>query len=72
MVTGDNNNTTSSTVKDKGVDDINGGLNGTNGGEDGSGDGISTAREDIVINPATNRIIYSGEVMEGRINIVDQ
>jgi len=63
-------NTTSPNVKDKGEDKFNGGLNGTNGGE-GSGGGISTAREDIVINPATNKINYYGEAMEGRINVVD-
>jgi len=66
----DNTNTTSSNVKDKGEDNSNGGLNSTNGGE-GSGGGILTAWEDIVINPATNRIIYYGEAMEGRINVVD-
>ena len=64
-VTGDDN-TTSSNVKDNGEDNINGGLKGTNGGEGGGG-GISTAREDIVINPATNRINYYGEA----INVVD-
>jgi len=69
LATGDDN-TTSSNVKDKGEGNVNGGLNGTNRGE-GSGGGISTAREDIVINPATNRINYCGETTEGRINGVD-
>jgi len=68
LVTGDDN-TTSSSGKDRGEGNINGGLNGTDGGE-GNGGGISTAREDIVINPATNRINYYGEAMEGRINVV--
>jgi len=69
LATGDDN-TTSSNVNDKGEGNVNGGLNGTNRGE-GSGGGISTAREDIVINPATNRINYCGEATEGRINVVD-
>jgi len=69
LLTGDNN-TTSSNVKDKEEDNVNGGLNGTKGGE-GSGGGISTAREEIVINSATNSINYYGEAMESRINVVD-
>jgi len=68
LVTGDDN-TMSSNIKDKGEGNANGGLNGTNGGES-SGGGILTAREDIVINPATNRINYYGEAMDGRINVV--
>ena len=70
MVAGDDN-TTSSNVRDKGEDNSNGELNGSNGGE-GSGGDTSTARKDVVINPATNQIIYYGEVMEGRINGVDR
>jgi len=69
LVTGDDN-TTSSNVKDRGEGNINGGLNGTGGGE-GSGGGISTARENMVINPATHRTNYYGEAMGGRINVVD-
>jgi len=68
LVTCDDN-TTSSNVEDRGEGNINDGLNGTDGGE-GSGGGISTAREDIVSNPATNKINYYGEAMEGRINVV--
>jgi len=62
LVTNDNN-TTSSNVKDKGEDNVNGGLNGTNVGE-GSGGGTSTAREDIVVNSATNRINIVGNNVE--------
>ena len=56
-------------VKDKGEGNINGGINGTDGGE-GSGGGISTAQGDIIINPIINKINYHGEAMEGRINVV--
>ena len=67
LVTGDDNTTS---IVNKGEDNINGGLNGTNGGEGSSGE-VSTTKGDKDINPPTNNVNYYGEVMEGGINVVD-
>ena len=67
LVTGDDNTTS---IVNKGEDNINGGLNGTNGGEGSSGE-VSTTKGDKVINPPTNNVNYYGEVVEGGINVVD-